>query len=532
MIWLWFSKYFCNNSLFINIELNCSSCSMCLVNVGFVCDILYIHVVCRSKYGNIDGLYPLVLDNSTDCFGMLKCRGHNMCVAAHQVCDGQPQCPRGDDEKWCQLATTCPSPCTCDGLSINCSAANLRSIPNMSHNSWRKVDLSRNRITHLETFSSVYMKYLNLSYNRFTSIHGSFSMLHSMEVLDISHGHLWEIQATTFAGLERLKYLYLAGNPLVVITLAANWKSPFNAVVDIGNNITQCCILDKLQPHQCRVQLEKLLTDCTHKIKFQSFRVLPIVLGCVGILGNIHQFLREQQRRKDVDLRFILICYSIISSFMMCVYQLVIGVTSYTSSQPILDSTYDYIDSSVCRFLFFFIMFCSILSMTSICSLAVLVFVLPSVVINVSRMHLLVKLTLILGGLVHCLFPLSMGLYAMFNYDRYRGYLDVLCHPMKVLFSASWDHILAWDPADTIHQVVFGTILGVSFFAGCFCLGCVVFRCLRNGRQCSKEPYGDADQVSLSPRQRMAFDSQVPKTLAIIMITDLLIWTTISIICE
>jgi hypothetical protein len=332
------------------------------------------------------------------------------------------------------------------------------------------MDVSKNVIHNLEVIPYVYLKHLNLSYNHFVIIRGSFSLLGGLEILDISHGHIQSIKESTFVGLRNLKHLYLGWNPLLDIELNVDWKSPFNGQIDVGNNATQCCMLEQLHPHQCLERLDKLLSDCTYKISSQAIRVLATVLSCSGILGNLYQFIREFRRRKDDALRFVLICNAIISSFIMCAYQLTIGITSFTSSKPILDSVASYTSSSFCKFLLFFVLFCTFSSISNVFSLAVLTLILPSLMFSVKMSHILVKVAQALCGLTQCVFPLSIGLHAIFNYPRYERFLDILCHPMKVLFQSPWDAMETRQARDAdIQWLVLGTIVGVTVSAASVC---------------------------------------------------------------
>ncbi|XP_072041449.1 G-protein coupled receptor GRL101-like [Amphiura filiformis] len=54
------------------------------------------------------------------CPGRYRCRGYQFCLNQNQVCDGVEQCPYGDDEQFCDL--NCPDGCSCTGLSYICDS--------------------------------------------------------------------------------------------------------------------------------------------------------------------------------------------------------------------------------------------------------------------------------------------------------------------------------------------------------------------------------------------------------------------------
>ncbi|KAL8602214.1 hypothetical protein ACOMHN_022727 [Nucella lapillus] len=56
--------------------------------------------------------------SSYACPGMYRCRGSKACLHPSHVCDGWPQCPQHDDERFC--GSTCPDQCSCFGLSFFC----------------------------------------------------------------------------------------------------------------------------------------------------------------------------------------------------------------------------------------------------------------------------------------------------------------------------------------------------------------------------------------------------------------------------
>ena len=60
-----------------------------------------------------------------------------MCLHITQVCDGFIQCPKQDDEKYCDL--NCPARCLCRGFELNCDVP----FQAVQFSQFRLIDASR-----------------------------------------------------------------------------------------------------------------------------------------------------------------------------------------------------------------------------------------------------------------------------------------------------------------------------------------------------------------------------------------------------
>ena len=136
-----------------------------------------------------------------------------MCVIPSERCDGLRHCPKGDDEWLCDV--TCPSGCTCIGLSYLCSDGGFSRLPMDLPPNLRKLDLTGNTIdlreNDLDQFSNLGELILGKNGIRNISAY-QFSSLYNLYKLDLSNNQLTVIKKDTFYGLQNLRILVLSGN--------------------------------------------------------------------------------------------------------------------------------------------------------------------------------------------------------------------------------------------------------------------------------------------------------------------------------
>ena len=152
------------------------------------------------------------------CPGMVKCYGHQNCVPQEQLCDGQRQCPQGDDEWYCDAP--CPIGCRCNGLTYTCAKNNYTDIPREMSTKARKLDFGGNLLNVTsETFSAfTNMIQLIIAQNSLASLpSGAFSALANLRLLDLSSNKLTILVIHSFIGLRNLRTLYLNGNAIISV---------------------------------------------------------------------------------------------------------------------------------------------------------------------------------------------------------------------------------------------------------------------------------------------------------------------------
>ena len=136
-----------------------------------------------------------------------------MCIIPSERCDGLRHCPKGDDEWLCDV--TCPSGCTCIGLSYLCSDGGFSRLPTDLPPNLRKLDLTGNTIdlrgNDLDQFSNLGELILGKNGIRNISAY-QFSSLYNLYKLDLSNNQLTVLERDVFSGLRNLQYLFLNGN--------------------------------------------------------------------------------------------------------------------------------------------------------------------------------------------------------------------------------------------------------------------------------------------------------------------------------
>ena len=136
-----------------------------------------------------------------------------MCLPLELVCDGKPQCPLADDEKYCDRKS-CPDQCSCSALSFDCSEANLTEIPKDLDANIRQLNLKGNHLTSLSHgFKFPFLIHLILEQNSIAMIKSqTFRYLANLQLLNLRSNRLKRISEGMFDGLKSLKELDLFGN--------------------------------------------------------------------------------------------------------------------------------------------------------------------------------------------------------------------------------------------------------------------------------------------------------------------------------
>ena len=106
------------------------SCIMAECSRHYKCHLSYcvpLFLVCN---GQID--CPMGDDEEnckpSTCFGLLKCHDGSVCIHIENICDGFNDCPHGDDERHCIMMDNCPDTCSCHGYITVCSTAHNTSL--------------------------------------------------------------------------------------------------------------------------------------------------------------------------------------------------------------------------------------------------------------------------------------------------------------------------------------------------------------------------------------------------------------------
>ena len=149
------------------------------------------------------------------CVGLLRCRGDGLCVHLYDVCDGVIHClSSADDESLCQMSP-CPPECICRGSAITCTQ--LPDVDNLSK-SQGAIILDSFRALRKTTFSYFYnLVYLKMTNSRFigNSIEPFlFTALSEITTLIIRDCGVQFIKTNSFVSMRKLTLIDLHKNTI------------------------------------------------------------------------------------------------------------------------------------------------------------------------------------------------------------------------------------------------------------------------------------------------------------------------------
>ena len=172
--------------------------------------------------------------NTISCPGLMKCRGENVCVHPHQIMDGVRQCVvSGDDEK--VISLECPSGCSCITGGLLCANGNIIFVP-QSHRS---------------------LKILKINYGVLVLNSSSFVRYDNLVELDLSFNQLAFFPLVCLKPLTHLRTLNVSNNRISVLDEKVNLSQLVNLeVMDISHNVLMSSPLTA----PCMLPLPSLVT--------------------------------------------------------------------------------------------------------------------------------------------------------------------------------------------------------------------------------------------------------------------------------
>ena len=152
------------------------------------------------------------------CPGFFYCPVERLCLSFIDVCDGYKHClETGDDELLCDLPDfyVCPTACFCVGYFIDCVDASLSRI-NINMENVFTLILRKNKISYflLGRFHP-FLLHLDLSFNDLSSISPTlFKQAPVLLYFNINSNKLNKVEKRTFQNATLVRFIDFSGNPL------------------------------------------------------------------------------------------------------------------------------------------------------------------------------------------------------------------------------------------------------------------------------------------------------------------------------
>ena len=195
------------------------------------------------------------------CVGLLRCRDDGICIHPVDICDGVIHCPMSsDDEMLCGMSM-CPVECVCRGEIFQCvKLVNMYAI-SVSAKAIMLSNCSVNYGDSLGHFQK--LLYMKVVYSRFyadTLERSTFSLLSNilsliitesgirmvqsqtftnmkkLTNLDLRNNAIHEIQMYNFQGLESIEYLNLSNFNLIALNVLSFYGMTALGRLDLSNN--------------------------------------------------------------------------------------------------------------------------------------------------------------------------------------------------------------------------------------------------------------------------------------------------------
>ena len=321
-------------------------CMEVVCYLAFKCKRSYcipVRKVCDGVIDCVNG------DDEEQCGGYIcpnhfKCYNSSVCLPLGEVCDGVANCPHKDDERYCQV---CPEPCHCHGTSLSCSNVldRINIQPNfqkpaalilfnsgsvfqqlqeykildngsdvfpfwllrleigdftslisnadsntdsLSLGSVKVVYILHYRITSLKTDFLVgdNVRYLNLSYNMISSVHGEcFRRLTNLIYLILEHNAIKSLADNPFSNPTNLKYLLMEDNPLKLVSQDVFANN--TALLWVRSDYYMLCCVAKSIPDLNCSPVSTFISTCDNLISSVYLKSVVMLQGFMTTFGNI-----------------------------------------------------------------------------------------------------------------------------------------------------------------------------------------------------------------------------------------------------
>ena len=240
--------------------------------------------------------------NDFQCVGLLRCREDDICVHPTDICDGIIHCLlSADDEHLCHMLT-CPEHCTCRGSAVFCTQMKyISDVPLLSTAVILQncVVLIKDSLHHLSTV--LYLKMLHctfpgnavtpkiftdvsniltliLAYNNIHSVtYNSFIAMRKLTYIDMRNNYIHEINSFNFVGLTSLESLYLYNFQITTLNIYSFYGLNFLKILNLSSNALTTLI------RLCFYGPISIITVDLRYNKLMSMEMLLFPVGLVNV---------------------------------------------------------------------------------------------------------------------------------------------------------------------------------------------------------------------------------------------------------
>ncbi len=148
----------------------------------------------------------------TTCVGKFKCFQSNLCIQVANLCDNYPDCHLFDDEYMCELHETyCPTGCVCINLAVSCVNVQKWSVE-FDQKPYIAYYIINCCISLPKSVVNNKVFVANLSKNSLSGTSLSFSSLHNLLLIDISHNRIDGLYSRSFVNSTKLSHIFISNS--------------------------------------------------------------------------------------------------------------------------------------------------------------------------------------------------------------------------------------------------------------------------------------------------------------------------------
>ncbi len=317
-------------------------------NYHFKCEGFYCvpwKYLCDGKWDCSDGRdentedsAPCTYQNTT-CKHKFRCKNSHICIHTHEICDGQHDCPKVDDELLCNIFVEgCIIGCNCLNLAIACENVSLTSEVALSsqvfiayHLTWcsltsifflwsentETLNVTHNDLAQIcwHELRTVVLKSLDVSHNIITNLSRScFSNLPQFSFIDLSYNSVRLIEQRTFINIStglsinlesndldylqhkifhnvcKLAVLNLRNNPLTQLDIDIFWEITIKEI--LASQFEICCLKPESECNAAKpwyLSCSRLLHHHAQRVVYICVSVLIILLNCIPVYFSLRK---------------------------------------------------------------------------------------------------------------------------------------------------------------------------------------------------------------------------------------------------